>query len=289
MIEQFLNTLHQIIHSDSVGPIRGTYRHLQWQGRKLLGRFPCELPIGGSRLFVDHANSVAALVNAMDLYDFNNMSLLRIVSRLGGVFVDVGANVGSYTLIASESALCKVVSIEPHPRAFALLAENVKRNHRPNVTCLAVAISDADGWCSLTDGAELCMNRIVSSDNPGRAIRVKVRTLRSVCEELGIVPDFIKIDVEGFEPHVLDGLGRMAAAAKIMWIEHGDDGSIRKKMQAAGYSGPYYVHYRTLRLDQTRANRPEDPVFVRHDYIGSLEGAGFQVDHCGTEPGPPHA
>src|SRR5579872_3811092 len=123
-MRQFVNTLTQISGSDSVGPFEGMRRHLHWQMRKLLRRFPCELPIGSSRLYVDRPGGVAALVNAMGAYDFNNMSFLQLLlRRMGGTFVDVGANIGTYTLMASEVASARVISVEPHPAAFALLTE----------------------------------------------------------------------------------------------------------------------------------------------------------------------
>jgi FkbM family methyltransferase len=286
MTRQFFNTLNQIAHSDSVNPMRGVFRHLQWQGRKMLGRFPCELPIGSSKLFIDHANAVAALVNAMDLYDFNNMSLLKILlSEFGGVFVDVGANVGSYTLVASEAPASVTVSIEPHPRAFQLLCENVKRNRRSNVTCLSFAASDYEGWSDFTDGEELSVNRIAPSCGSRRGIRVPVRMLRSVCHEMKITPEFIKIDVEGHERAVIDGLADMLSATRVMWIERGERPEICAKLQQTGYLGPLYIHYRARRLKSAPTSRPEDPVFVRRDCMPLLESCGFEIQAEGSHSG----
>lgn len=279
MSQQFFNTLRQIIHSDSVGPMRGVGRHLRWQIRKMLRQFPCELPIGeSSRMFIDHANGVAALVNAMGPYDFNNMSLLRtLLHRFGGVFIDVGANIGAYTLVASEECSCRVVSIEPHPRSLALLRENVRRNHRSNVICVGVALSDAEGWCSFTDQAELSINRIASPDGISKVLRVCTRTLQTVCDELALIPDFVKIDVEGHEERVLDGFGDLASVPKAMWIEGGERASIRQRMHESGYSGPYYIHYRTHHLSPIPRKRKEDPVYVLRDFIPSLGAIGFEI------------
>src|SRR5579862_3264367 len=121
-MSQLLNTLDQIMHSDSVGTFKGILRHSRWQLRRVLGRFPCELPIAGSHLYVDRPGGVAALVNAMGEYDYNNMELLRLVLSQGqNTFFDIGANIGSYTLIASEAPDTQVISIEPHPASFVLL------------------------------------------------------------------------------------------------------------------------------------------------------------------------
>src|SRR5579862_4517451 len=139
-MSQLLNTLDQIMHSDSVGTFQGILRHSRWQLRRVLGRFPCELPIASSHLYVDRPGGVAALVNAMGEYDYNNMELLRLVLCKGeDTFFDIGANIGTYTLIASECADSEVVSIEPHPQTFALLKRNVELNARKNVICLNLA------------------------------------------------------------------------------------------------------------------------------------------------------
>lgn len=280
MTRQFFNTLAQIAHSDSVGTISGTCRHLRWQLLRLTRGFPREFAIGSSRLYFDEPNSVAALVNAMGLYDFNNMSFLQsVLWRFGGVFIDIGANVGSYTLIASEIGNCRVLSIEPHPSAFSLLERNVCGNRRTNVVCLNLAASNQEGTASLTDGAELSVNRIVSAGRAADAIQVKTQTLESVCLDAALVPDFIKIDVEGHELCVLEGFRTLASVAKAIWIEGGEREVIRRKLCEAGYAGPYYVHYKEKSLRPTATRRREDPVFILRNFVPLLENEGFRIFH----------
>ncbi len=103
-MKQFLNTtLDQIRTCDCVGSIRGTLGHLRWQLRKLLGLFPCELTIGDCRIRVDRPGGVAALVNTMGEYDYNDMEFLQLaLSQKPSTFADVGANVDSYMVIPSE-------------------------------------------------------------------------------------------------------------------------------------------------------------------------------------------
>ncbi len=283
-MRQFVNTMMQIAGSDSVGPFQGTGRHLHWQIRRLLRRFPCELPISSSRLYVDRPGGVAALVNAMGAYDFNNMSFLQLLLRhVGGTFVDVGANIGSYTLVASEVPGARVISIEPHPTAFTLLTENVKRNERLNVTCLNVALSDRDGWLTITNEAELAINRVIHSDTGRNCLSIKSRKLKSICDEQGIVPNFVKIDVEGHELAVLEGFDNLSSAAMAIWIERGEDEAIVRWMRRFEYLGPLYVHYPTRRLVPRLQGRREDPVFLRRDLVPSLETIGFEI-HGGESP-----
>src|SRR5438552_3530867 len=149
---QLFNTLRQIWNSDSVHPAAGYFRHAQWHLRRLVRGFPVDLRLSESVLHVERAMGVAALVNSMGKYDYNNMSFVaELLARMGGTFVDVGANIGTYTLVASEARAARVISIEPHPGTFTRLLENVRRNERSTVTCLNVALSDHDGSVRLTD------------------------------------------------------------------------------------------------------------------------------------------
>jgi FkbM family methyltransferase len=276
-MSQFLNTLQQIVHCDSVEPFHGICRHLYWQVRKTLHRFPCELAIASSRLHVDRPGGVAALVNAMGEYDYNNMRFLKLVLSVErGTFIDIGANIGVYTLIASEVVNARVVSIEPHPATFALLKENVRLNDRHNVACLNIALSYCDGELQFTDYQERAVNRVVSArENGGSELRVASRRFDALCRELGVVPDFVKIDVEGHECAVLEGFRDFRAATKIIFIEGGERQEVRNWMKTAGYTGPWFVHFNDKVLSTGRQRRAEDPLFVHTNYVPELSNINF--------------
>jgi len=109
-------------------------RHLLWQARKLLGLFPFVQRISESNIISrSHHCGVSALINNQGLYDFNNMSLLKLLLQAGGDFFDVGANIGSYTLIAAESAKARVFAFEPGPATYEELRSNLKLNGCENV------------------------------------------------------------------------------------------------------------------------------------------------------------
>ena len=275
----FLNTVVQITRSDSVGFIPGISKHLNWQLRKALRLFPCELRISRSVMAVDQPGGVAALVNAMGEYDFNNMQLLRLLLSTGNrTFVDVGANIGSYSLIASETPSAKVVSIEPHPRTFGALLENIRKNKRQNVTCLNLAISQQESVLELTDLGESSINRVVSPrETPGPTMRVQARPFHAVCNELGITPDFIKIDVEGHEREVLDGFGEWESRAKIIFIEGGEGAGVRDWMHRAGFEGPYFFQFKRYQLGAEKQGRPEDPIFVHKSFLPQLQSFGIRI------------
>jgi FkbM family methyltransferase len=278
-VSHFLNTLGQIVRSDSVPPLQGILRHTVWQLRKLFGRFPCELPIAGSQLHVERPGGVAALVNAMGEYDFNNMELLRLVlSRGHGTFFDVGANIGAYTLIGSESQDTQVVSIEPHPGTFALLKLNVELNSRPNVLCLNLALSSEPGEVRLSDYQESAINRVVTpGDGEPRTVTVAARRFDELCSDLNLDPDFIKIDVEGHEETLLQGFGKRLGDAKLICIERGETSELRGLLQEAGYSGPWYCQFKKRRLSKKKQARPEDPIYVGREFLRVLREMNFVI------------
>jgi FkbM family methyltransferase len=282
-MRHFLTTLDQIAHADSVGTFKGVRRHLQWQARRLIGGFPCELPLSQSRLRVTSPRGVSALVNAMGEYDYNNMRFVRsFLEHSGGTFFDIGANIGAYTLIASEISGAKVASMEPHPKTFAVLADNVRLNARHNVTCLQVAVSDREGTIALTDGLESSLNRVLhDGEGADGAIEVRSQRLETICESTRMLPDIIKIDVEGHEPSVLRGLGRYRAVARAILVEGGDRLAIQDWMRISGYSGPWFVHFNQAILAKRTQARAEDPIFVRGDLLPdprSLEDGESYLD-----------
>jgi FkbM family methyltransferase len=282
-MRHFLATLDQIAHAESVGTFEGIRRHFQWQARRLIGGFPCELPISQSKLRVTSPRGVSALVNAMGEYDYNNMRFVRSsLKHSGGTFFDVGANIGAYTLIASEISGAKVVSMEPHPQTFAVLADNVRLNARHNVTCLQVAVSDREGTTALTDGLESSLNHVLhDGEGAGRTIEVRSQRLETICESTRMLPDIIKIDVEGHEPAVLRGLGRYRAVARAILVEGGDRLAIQDWMRISGYSGPWFVHFNQAILAKRMQARGEDPIFVRGDLVPqsrSLNGGEPYLD-----------
>ena len=276
---QLFNTLRQIWNSDSVHPAAGYVRHAHWHVRRLLRRFPVDLPLSDSVLHVEKAMGVAALVNSMGKYDYNNMSFVaELLANIGGTFVDVGANIGTYTLVASEVRSARVVSIEPHPGIFTQLVDNVRRNGRRNVTCLPVALSDHVGNLRLTDLADAAINRVLASvEDTRQSVTVPCQTIASVCNDLGVAPDFVKIDVEGHERVVLDGFGNQATKCKVILVEGGERATVRDWMRASGFIGPLFVHYKRHLLSRTPQPRGEDAVFVRETVVPLLRLISFAV------------
>jgi FkbM family methyltransferase len=137
------------------------------------------------------------------------LDFLRAQTRDGGVFVDIGANVGTYAMALARrvGASGKVIAIEPHPVTHARLAFNRNASGFAQVILIAAAAGAADGELMIeTDGDNLGASHIVSGEGAGDALRVPSLRLLRVLEEAGVERvDALKIDVEGFEDRVLTG------------------------------------------------------------------------------------
>jgi FkbM family methyltransferase len=146
------------------------------------------------------------------LYDPEERALIARELPEHGVFVDIGANVGIYTLWAcrSLSAGGTAVAIEPNPRAHARLLFNLEanavlRSDWPQVRVLPIAIGDRDGELDLyLDATNLGGGSLLRHARAGAIIRVRCRPLLPVLQECGIERiDILKIDIEGAEDTAL--------------------------------------------------------------------------------------
>jgi FkbM family methyltransferase len=149
------------------------------------------------------------------LPDYREMSFWLAALRPGDLFVDVGANIGIYTVLMASNG-CDVVSVEPARDARRLLEVNLGLNGL-RADIIAAALGRAPGQSRLT--AELgSMNYLVSSsdhdEGPGDEVtQVTVTTLDEVLGDRTAAG--VKIDVEGFELDVVLGGGRALGEQRI--------------------------------------------------------------------------
>jgi FkbM family methyltransferase len=144
-----------------------------------------------------------------------------MIERLkeGDVFIDIGANVGFYTLLASTLVgdTGQVHAFEPTPSTFKILAEN--QQGKKNIHLNQLAIGPQEGEAILADfGLLECglnsMCILELEGIPSEKITVKTMTLDAYCKEKDIAPTMIKVDVEGFEFDVLKGAVETLANAQ---------------------------------------------------------------------------
>ncbi len=145
-------------------------------------------------------------------YDSPVAAFLRERVRPGAVCVDVGANVGVYVLQFAEwsGPNGKVVAFEPNPAAREALEKHVQMNElAERVTIVEAAVGAASGEAVLYAADVAGMSRL---GEPNKAIAdrvseitVAVVTLDEYCNTAGLLPDWLFIDIEGFEIAALSG------------------------------------------------------------------------------------
>ena len=206
---------------------RGAFRPMLSRLVNLLRAGPVDVQYQGASFRFYHQASATergALFNPD--YNLEELDFLRAHTPVGGVFVDVGANVGTYAMVLARHVgpSGKVIAIEPHPVTHARLAFNRAASGFTQVILVAAAAGPSDGELMIeTDGDNLGASHIVSGER-GNAIKVPSLRLQRILGDAGVSHvDALKIDVEGYEDRVLTGFFREAPPAlwpRAVVIEH---------------------------------------------------------------------
>ena len=201
-----LSTLH-FINSHPLGSkskLRAYFNLLNWQLDQGLAKRKVVKPFIENAVLYAKKGMTGATGNIyVGLHEFEEMAFLLHFLKKEDTFFDVGANIGSYTILASKIIGAKSVSFEPSPSTYNHLLDNVKYNTITElVTTENLGISDSQKKLFFTDGLDT-INHVTSKDSGG--IEVSTTSLDLYCEEYHAIPSILKIDVEGFETEVING------------------------------------------------------------------------------------
>ena len=251
-------------------------RWLCWQiGSRLVPGSVAAPFVNGSRLLVSPGMTGATGNVYCGLHEFEEMSFLLHLLRPEDLFIDVGANVGSYTVLAGAAIGAECISIEPIPAAYRHLVENINLNGiGDKVEARNLGMARKKGILKFTSGYDTT-NRVMNENEEGvcAAIEVKVDTLNNIAGDAD--PVLIKIDVEGFEGEIMEGadqvLSKNSLLAVIMEINGScnryghDETSIRRQMPNYGFSAfRYHPFERRLEGLQGEGGRSQNTLFVRN-------------------------
>lgn len=182
-------------------------------------RGPLIVPVaGGTRMLVSMADIEGRMLATSGLWEPQTLALLRQMLEPGDVFVDLGANIGFFSLFASKlvGPTGRVYAVEPAPETYRALVENLERNGVANVVAKQVAAGAVRGEAVLRDvrgqylrGAASIMRgpEEFTDETAWPPVTVSVAPVTQIVDsgDLGRVR-LIKIDVEGAEVDVLTGL-----------------------------------------------------------------------------------
>lgn len=226
----------------------------RWREKRLLLRLGREWPGG----FARHRNGdlvyVPAPLDARGRHALLHPPAVHpaVRARLapGGIAIDIGANLGEWTLPFARAvgAAGRVLAIEPAPRNAEALARTLAANALDRVELVSCAIGDDDGTVDFAVPLVTSVRNDTGTAHVGSAeagyetLRVAMRRLDRLVAERGWEPvDIIKIDVEGHERRVLDGAAQTLARFRPVLVietghEAGDDRAvIHDRLAALGY------------------------------------------------------
>lgn len=184
--------------------VKALTRFLKWQVGIRLNPYPVVYPYGEkSRLIVWKGLTGATGNIYCGLHEFEDMTFLLHFLRKDDLFVDIGANIGSYTILSASEVGTKTISIEPLPQTFDTLKTNIGLNKvSDNVRALNVGLGREEGVLKFTKSFDT-VNHVATKDEKD-TIDVPVEKLDNIVSM--DKPTLIKMDVEGYETEVLAGM-----------------------------------------------------------------------------------
>lgn len=229
-------------------------RFLKWQLFSRIIPYPIIYTfIGNSKLIIKKGMAGATGNYYVGLHEFVDMSFLLHALTDSDTFVDIGANIGSYTVLASGYKKCKTIAIEPIPTTFKHLTDNIAINSIEKLCFpLNIGLGSQKGHLKFTENLDT-VNHILSKDEDGdNTLLIPVNTLDNILANES--PILLKIDVEGYEMEVLLG-GKTAlqnTSLKAIIIELNGSGSrygfneeeIHKLLLSYGFTPYIYNPYK---------------------------------------------
>lgn len=190
--------------------VGGSERDGDWQG---LGQRWQRGKLHGYEMLLDisrWSNRKTFFLNRF--YDLETQSVLKAILKEGDTFVDIGANEGMMSLLAARlvGSTGRIVAFEPSPGPRGIFEAAIARNHIQSIDLRPIGLSDAEATLKLAvpriNSGQGSFARPRYADDEMDEVDCPVRIGdRELDDE---APCLIKIDVEGFEEHVIRGLGQ---------------------------------------------------------------------------------
>lgn len=216
-------------------------------------------------------------------YQSGNANLTKRLLQKGGLVFDVGANVGFNALLYSELVgdRGKVIALEPSPKCHKLLSRSLSAYC--NIEILCVGASDSRGVLPFYETTMLATSSLeqIHGIDP---YEVKTQPLDDLLDVYGM-PDFVKIDVEGHEEKVFQGMRRILSEGQpTIVFESLDNSKLRSSLEFVSSVRGDYRSY-NIRNDGTlgpvSARETHDFLLVKPDLACQLEAIFKQQESDG--------
>jgi FkbM family methyltransferase len=188
------------------------YRHLSAEGTVLFN-------IDGLKIYAKSKSSIAKFIEIKGSYEEETTKLFGEILQEGMIVLDLGANIGYFSLVAGRQVgeKGKVFAFEPWHESFSLLQKNIEANGFKNITPVAKAVSNRGGRQKLflaDDPGE----HSLGEENSKKSVEVSVTTVDEFVRGQNISVDLVKMDVEGAEMSVLEGMAETISSNPHMKI-----------------------------------------------------------------------
>ncbi len=258
-----------------------------------LHAYPMVYPfIGDTKLLVKKGMSTAELQIYTGMYEFNEMFLVAHFLTSEDLFVDVGANVGVYTVLASGLKQSRTIAIEPDTDTFSNLLNNVQLNHiGHNVQLLNLGVGEEKGTVKFTKGLDAINHIQRTEDTFAEVTEIQIERLDTILKDEQ--PVVIKVDVEGYETQVIKGASETLKkeSLKVVIIELNglankysfDEYSIHKNLLDHGFR-PYTYNPWTRDFILMEEYGNQNTVYLRDvDFIATRVKKSPQYQVLGQE------
>lgn len=182
-------------------------------------------PIDGfdKRLYYERSQHLTFLFQSKISYEINIWNNIKALLNEGDLIFDIGGNIGQYALRFSEAVGTKgkIITFEPDFKNFAFLQFNSNRNACKNIQCLNIGLGEKSETIQFFRDTETggrmgsFGKEFVQDKFKGFTDLVEVETYDNMVQKYG-VPNFVKIDVEGFEFNVLKGVKDFSKDTKFL-------------------------------------------------------------------------
>ena len=178
-----------------------------WIIKKLL---PKKIKVDSLFLFLNPNDPVVSGALFFNVYEKNESKFIKSICFEGMRALDIGANIGYYSILISQYAGEDgiVLAMEPHPESYSFLCKSVNNGNLNNVLPFQLAASNIKQKLPLFISKDnLGDNRLYQNDQIREEIEVDCLTVDELVKKNQIETlDFIKIDVQGYEPKVFKGM-----------------------------------------------------------------------------------
>ncbi len=237
-----------------------------------LHKYPMIYPfIENTFLVVDKGMSSAELQIYTTLYDTNEMLFMMHFLDSDDTFVDVGANIGVYSVLASGVAGAKSISFEPIPSTFANLKRNIDFNNlQSKAELFNMGVGDKEEMLTFSNSLDAINHVIHDASFSGATASVPVNSLDNLLVDKNV--NLLKIDVEGFEANVINGASKTLERPELKVIIMETNGLsdqyefgqnyIHDKLLRLGFI-PYNYFPKERRLNKITDTNPENTIYIR--------------------------